>query len=173
MKHLDHPSPHFSDAKMARFLLHRCFWGTGDNCSIFVQDCSYLVQADVKGIVKDFCWWCYRYYKKKFFSKKKNVPSLRQECKNDTLFVLFETKMVRSIRLNTIPLEPCIPICIFLFVYLFIYLLCFYIARIREYHSEHGNEHSTMRRADLKQTGVISRYRGPNSRRTEQSKIIR
>ena len=79
--------------------------------------------------------------------------------------------MVRSIRLNTIPLKPCIPICIFLFVYLFSYLFCFYIARIREYHSEHGNEHSTMRRVDLKQTGVISR--GPNSRRTEQSKIIR
>ena len=48
MEHLDHPSPHFSDAKMARFLLHHWFWGTGDNCSIFVQDCSYLIQADVK-----------------------------------------------------------------------------------------------------------------------------
>ena len=25
MEHLDHPSPHFSDAKMARFLLLRAF----------------------------------------------------------------------------------------------------------------------------------------------------
>ena len=41
MEHLDHPSPHFNDAKMARFLLLRAFiialgggGGMGDNCSI-------------------------------------------------------------------------------------------------------------------------------------------
>ena len=35
MEHLDHPSPHFNDAKMARFLLLRAFiialGGMGDN----------------------------------------------------------------------------------------------------------------------------------------------
>ena len=45
MEHLDHPSPHFNDAKMARFCsfprLHRCFGGRGINCPSFysVQDC--------------------------------------------------------------------------------------------------------------------------------------
>ena len=38
MEHLDHPSPHFNDAKIARFLLLRAFiialGGMGDNCSI-------------------------------------------------------------------------------------------------------------------------------------------
>ena len=38
MEHLDHPSPHFNDAKMARFWLLRAFiialGGMGDNCSI-------------------------------------------------------------------------------------------------------------------------------------------
>ena len=41
MDHLDHSSPHFNDAKMARFLLLRAFiialgggGGLGDNCSI-------------------------------------------------------------------------------------------------------------------------------------------
>ena len=38
MEHLDHPSPHFNDVKMARLLLLRTFiialGGMGDNCSI-------------------------------------------------------------------------------------------------------------------------------------------
>ena len=38
MEHLEHPSPHFNDDKMARFLLLRAFiialGGMGDNCSI-------------------------------------------------------------------------------------------------------------------------------------------
>ena len=42
MEHLDHPSPHVNDAKMARFLLLRAFiialGGMGDNCSILYCD---------------------------------------------------------------------------------------------------------------------------------------
>ena len=38
MEHLDHPSPHFNDAKNGAFLLLRAFiialGGKGDNCSI-------------------------------------------------------------------------------------------------------------------------------------------
>ena len=45
MEHLDHPSPHFNDAKMARFLLLRAFiiaWGGWEIIVPFytVQDCS-------------------------------------------------------------------------------------------------------------------------------------
>jgi len=47
-----------------------------------------LVQPDVKGIVKGFCWWSYRYRWKRSFIWK-NVPNSRLECKNHTLI---ETK---------------------------------------------------------------------------------
>ena len=51
MEHLDNPSPHFNDAKMARFLLLRAFiialggWGIiVPFCT--VQDCSLNVQPE-------------------------------------------------------------------------------------------------------------------------------
>ena len=57
MEHLDHPSPHFNDAKMARFLLLRAFIialggeGMGDNCSILY--CPRLSEDDT-GVTRSY-----------------------------------------------------------------------------------------------------------------------
>ena len=50
MRYLGHPSPHFNDAKMARFLLLRAFiialGGMGDNRAFYsVQDCPRTTLA--------------------------------------------------------------------------------------------------------------------------------
>ena len=58
MEHLDHPSPHFNDAKMAHFLLLRAFiialGGMGDNCSILY--CPRLSEDDT-GVTRSYV--CY------------------------------------------------------------------------------------------------------------------
>ena len=58
MEHLDHPSLHFNDAKMARFLLLRAFiialGGMGDNCSILY--CPRLSEDDT-GVTRSYV--CY------------------------------------------------------------------------------------------------------------------
>ena len=60
MEHLDHLSPHFNDAKMARFLLLRAFIialaGMGDNCSIL--HCPRLSEDDT-GITRSYVCNCY------------------------------------------------------------------------------------------------------------------
>ena len=60
MEHLDHPSPHFNDAKMARFLLLRAFiialggGGMGNNCSILY--CPRLSEDDIGVTTSYVCY---------------------------------------------------------------------------------------------------------------------
>ena len=62
MEHLDHPSPHFNDAKMARFLLLRAFiiaLGGGGGWGIIVpfytvQDCSFLdLESEIERVLQE------------------------------------------------------------------------------------------------------------------------
>ena len=58
MEHLDHPSPHFNDAKRARFLLLRAFiialGGMGDNWSILYYP---RLSEDDTGVTRSYV--CY------------------------------------------------------------------------------------------------------------------